>query len=240
MYDVFADLKEEPTKSDDEEPNEEIMKFPSNVYESPKEFSCEICFKEFSSKFRYQKHIKMIHRNNNMQYLCPMCTEKFSVYRSLLRHVREHRGKKPTYDYSVICDICGSVKKSRWDLEEHQRTHSENRDFKCHICTASFKTKYQLKTHLERHAGVKKYKCHLCDSAFFDCADYKRHLAKHGLLEKNFHCSFCDSKFYERKLLRYHLKKVHSICDGDGNTIFGINNKNDFFNFVCFRTQVFA
>lgn len=175
---------------------------------------CEICYKGFDTKSPYYIHIRRTHRNKDNLYLCPMCPEKLNFFREIIRHVRDHRGQQRSRNH--ICDICGVAKAGQSSLEDHRRTHSDQRTLSCHICSATFKTRYILRNHIKRHTGIKNYKCDECNVAFFDCTDYKRHLVKHGLVEKNFHCEICSKSFYERKFLKYHLQKTHKLSNGEG------------------------
>lgn len=213
IVDVFADFKDSRIISDEDEGDDDISD--DYLYLKNPEFMCEICFKIFETKSNYTRHINWVHQNEEQFYLCTRCPKLLNSMTELLSHIKEHKTRRHR---RIVCEICGVEKTNTTHLEDHLRTHFEERSLICHICTASFKTKYALKTHLKRHAGVKNYKCEQCEAEFFDCSDYKRHLVKHGAIQKEFHCSICGNSFYERKLLRHHIVKVHNICNGEGKS----------------------
>lgn len=239
IFDVFADFNDSKMTTDEDEDD---TTFDSYLFIKRPKLLCEICNKIFKHKSDYSRHMHWMHKNQRENiFVCTRCPTTFNDLPELVNHTKEHKAQTKRI---IMCDICGIQKKNIAYMNDHIRTHLKELEFNCDICTASFNTKNGLKRHLRRHAGLKKYKCEQCGTAYFDSSDYKRHLVKHGAIEKECFCSICGSGFYERKLLKYHIIKVHNICNGEGKphvkTTFVLKINLNFPFFYRFRVEIFA
>lgn len=91
----------------------------------PKEFSCQICDLEFTTKRSLTKHQKIhaefITLQKKLELKCSYCDLIFETSKALNRHRRTHKRKFYT------CEICGSSHPSNELLEQHKLIHSAHK-----------------------------------------------------------------------------------------------------------------
>eukprot|EP00092_Neocalanus_flemingeri_P034076 GFUD01037057.1.p1 GENE.GFUD01037057.1~~GFUD01037057.1.p1 ORF type:complete len:398 (-),score=56.85 GFUD01037057.1:218-1411(-) len=140
-------------------------------------YSCYFCGEHFIGKAPYRKHMKM-YKNGPKDYRCPEdgCDSRFKVKRTLLDHLRKHRG---VYEY--FCETCGKIFTTKYTKTSHMRTHeSPQQQLICQICSKSFRNKLRLNGHMNTtHADNKdevKYQCDQCEKGFTTMQNFKRHL----------------------------------------------------------------
>jgi len=82
-----------------------------------KQFSCNICKRQFSSVFLLHKHCKL----HAKPYACSECNEAFIYKKSLLRHKqREHRmARKKTTTNPLSCFNCNATFTNRVSMNKH-------------------------------------------------------------------------------------------------------------------------
>eukprot|EP00092_Neocalanus_flemingeri_P017513 GFUD01018946.1.p1 GENE.GFUD01018946.1~~GFUD01018946.1.p1 ORF type:complete len:484 (-),score=72.73 GFUD01018946.1:65-1516(-) len=172
-------------------------------------YSCYFCGEHFIGKAPYRKHMKM-YKNGPKDYKCPEdgCDSRFRVKRTLLDHLRKHRG---VYEYS--CETCGKIFTTKYTKTSHMRTHeSPQQQLICQICSKSFRNKLRLNGHMNTtHADNKdevKYQCDQCEKGFTNMQKFKRHLHAHTGV-RNFGCSTCGKKFMDKVTLDNH-EKAHA------------------------------
>ncbi|CAH0559971.1 unnamed protein product [Brassicogethes aeneus] len=144
------------------------------AYKKKKLFDCNECQKTFTSKHKYQTHI----REHTSKGACNICG---MVLRSdnLKRHIRLH-SEEP-----IECNICSKILKNSESLRIHKRIHLGIK-FKCDICGKCFKVKTEHSRHVKTHTDpeILKYKCKVSRalkinirerfSNFFDAGDPKK------------------------------------------------------------------
>ena len=64
------------------------------------------------------------------------------------------------------CQYCGKKNfRHRHDLDDHIRTHTNEKPFVCDICGKEYKRNSHLKRHMRTHTDEKPpYKCDFCQS----------------------------------------------------------------------------
>lgn len=91
-------------------------------------FFCNICKKEFKSKYSLTYH-QVVHQLNRKTFDCDQCEKKFKMKASLRKHVLNHTGQITNH----ICELCGKTFSQKDYLRIHQRihTHKKNLFAKC-------------------------------------------------------------------------------------------------------------
>ena len=131
------------------------------------------------------------------------------------------------------CSFCSKVLKNRWDLDNHEKTHTgEVKPYECENCRKYFGGPQKLLEHVEaaklnpdscqkgqrERKGKPKIRsksqvesvCEECGQKFPDPMLLKLHLKasnnKCNLSGKPFACSFCDKHFSKETRLEIHLR----------------------------------
>lgn len=195
-------------------------------------FTCHICDKEFTIKYR-EKHLAT--HINLQQYKCQICYRGYNTSGALTRHSRIHADgfSLPTCDYCnrsfknkyklrqhmlkqhidgyVIeikynCELCTRGFHSRSLYEAHMRRHRDEKPFQCAICGLAFVSVGCLNSHKRRHRE-KPHKCDLCSRAYFKPNQLNEHKKSHTG-ERAYNCPICGKPFGTRKVMGQH-KRLH-------------------------------
>ncbi|XP_044730573.1 zinc finger protein 177-like [Chrysoperla carnea] len=138
---------------------------------------CEKCGKYYTSPADLRRHIHT--HSGERPYICDLCPKVFKCTSGLRKHkLHGHAGIKP-----YQCTMCGMKHASKWDLNRHVISHSDELNHECKFCSKKFKTKYSLRLHLRQHTGERPYACLECNMHFVRGTNYKVHLKRrHRLL----------------------------------------------------------
>ena len=140
--------------------------------------SCGQCGKEFSNKFRLNRHINQVH--NKIPHHCPVeecqckICHKILMKTSLKMHMKSVHEKIKDY----LCKLCG-IGFSRSDaLRLHIKTvHEGRKDKVCNYCGKAFSRIGPLSIHIETvHKGIKRWQCENCNRAYGQSHELKKHL----------------------------------------------------------------
>ncbi|XP_041120936.1 PR domain zinc finger protein 5-like isoform X3 [Polyodon spathula] len=195
-------------------------------------FQCSFCSIPFSSESSFKQHKEAC--KCDARFICKSvgCGKRFKSKDSLKKHKENIHTGNPRK--KLICSVCNKKCSSAVNLQEHRKTHSEERPFQCEECKALFRTPFSLQRHLlihnsERtfkcdhcdatfkrkdtlnvhiqvvHDGHKKYKCDLCEKAFVTPSVLKSHKKTHTG-EKEKICPYCGQKFASNGTLRVHIR----------------------------------
>lgn len=143
-------------------------------------------------------------------------------------------GRPRTKD-SQICELCGNIYPTVYQLTMHRRRHDSEKPFSCEICQKKFANQQETNRHMRVHTGDRPFKCKYCDRTFGDrstnikherihtnerpfkcetcgkCFTYSNVLKNHMLThtgEKRFECEVCDKKFSRVCELKQHLGTI--------------------------------
>ena len=113
-----------------------------------------------------------------------------------------------------MCDICGSVKTKKQDLEDHLRNVHGKGDKNPYYCSIFRKkgNKVSLKLHDDSlHKDIWLHKCIECDYKTKNKQQFKSHVKRkqetkeEQELSKTHVCPNCEKGFYTNALLQKHL-----------------------------------
>ncbi|KAL7634294.1 UNVERIFIED_CONTAM: hypothetical protein RMT77_015624 [Armadillidium vulgare] len=110
------------------------------------------------------------------------------------------RGKR-----AFRCSICSYEPKSRGDLQEHKKSHTEEKPYKCSLCSYRTAHNYNLKIHFRIHTGEKPFKCHICAYSTIQRSNLDKHLRIHTG-ERPFKCPYCSYSAAQKSSLNKHME----------------------------------
>lgn len=131
---------------------------------------CDLTYTRFNI---LRDHMRDVHPNLPVKYLCPKCDEAFLLKSHLDKHIALH---SPT---SQSCTICNKTFANVYRLQRHMISHDESTDlrkFKCPTCGKAFKFKHHLKEHIRIHSGEKPFQCPNCSKRFSHSGSYSSHM----------------------------------------------------------------
>ena len=166
---------------------------------------CELCPKGFTRSEHLKRHMETRHTNKQpitKLEFCTICKKGYSTAKYLQIHMRVHSDKKLT------CKFCPTSFESKQELNEHAKTHVNERPFLCSECGLRFVRNDYLVIHMRRHKGEKPYKCKFCDKGFPRATDLTVHERYHTG-EKTHLCTTCGKGFQRAYNLLVHMR-VHT------------------------------
>lgn len=205
-------------------------------------YECTICFKSFKRAFILRNHIKSVH-NKIKDYSCDICSKQFILKRQLDYHNHQkHSGTVATKDHKCdqcdksfatpsnlskhkeihiseeerikkkhyLCPHCGKTLLTLAGYNSHVFAHEGERNFECTTCQKKFMVKNQLKIHMRIHTGERPFRCTHpgCEAGYMLLAHLKCHLLSHSG-EKRFTCNVCGVSMKYKDNLRHHMNNVH-------------------------------
>lgn len=83
---------------------------------------CEFCSEDCgNSKYRYERHLVVMHENEvNEMLRCPMCNKNFVFKESLSQHIAWHERMNVEKTYEFACEICSKRFPCEEKLEKHK------------------------------------------------------------------------------------------------------------------------
>jgi uncharacterized Zn-finger protein len=79
------------------------------------------------------------------------------------------------------CKTCNKTFGYKHVLQNHEKTHTGEKNYRCTKCNKCFRRDHHLKVHMRLHSGEKPYVCTVptCDRQFVQVANLRRHLKTH-------------------------------------------------------------
>ena len=197
-----------------------------------KDYACEDCDAEFSSKSNLERHVNTKHKGIRYScdqceykttqsgrltqhidvahlkikdYTCEDCDEKFSEPGISERHVKvQHEGVR----YS--CEQCDYKAQELDTLRRHTKAvHLKVDDHTSVACDAKLSSKSSLPKHVTvKQQGV-RHNCEECGYKAPKLSKLTKHIKAVHLKIKDYACEDCDAEFYSRSNLERHMNSKH-------------------------------
>ena len=119
-----------------------------------KEFSCDACFKQFTSKINFAEHVTKNHRQH---YQCTNCFKAFAI---------------------------GDEDAFRIHMFKHEQIDKIQQKHECIHCGFSSLKLQNVKDHVVRQGPYHNNKCPVCSETFFNYKDFKSHMDFDHYMEK--------------------------------------------------------
>lgn len=174
-----------------------------------KEFSCDICGKEFSTHQRLASHTDGVH--GDVQFECQSCRKSFRRKADFLRHVVVNH-KRELLPYPCEYENCAKSFMTKHERDSHvSGVHKQERSHKCQTCEKQFSSKTNLTRHVAAvHQRLRKYHtCVHCNRNFQSKSSLEDHVAIAHRGEQLFRCESCDRNFTSKVGLQKHVDAVH-------------------------------
>lgn len=142
----------------------------------PELFICEVCAKNFKSRYQFEKH--RLEHNESYQEIrlqCKICSKWMKNASSLRKHVLRHDGEGGKHE----CEYCGKQAPNVLALQSHiSFVHKKDKLFQCTLCPKAFKRQFTLIEHMTTHTGEVLYQCPFCSKTFNSSANMHAHKKK--------------------------------------------------------------
>lgn len=138
------------------------------------QYSCQICNKEFSTKWNLKQH-QWTHANRSSKpFQCNVCPNAFVRENDYITHMNAHKSIRP-----YTCNHCGCqfVRKSNW--MRHTREHEQEKNFTCETCNKKFHRAYYLTEHRRVHTGERPFCCNICGKTSATKTNHNKHIKIH-------------------------------------------------------------
>lgn len=183
----------------------------SHIIRIHKERRCKNCLDTFTGMQAYRLHAREVHKVLEKSEMCSQCNKSFGNKRLLTIHVRAVHEKETNF----FCHICGKRTFHKANLQNHLKTHSNERPYQCSIpgCEKRFKLRGQVLQHELTHGTEKNYTCEICQLKVKSKYYLKEHMKIHDF-SGSFKCELCNQTFARPNYLRDHRKLRHSLQAG--------------------------
>ncbi|GAA6110801.1 zinc finger protein 692 isoform X1 [Tachysurus ichikawai] len=112
--------------------------------------------------------------------------------------------------FSCSQPSCGKSFNFKKHLKEHEKLHSDQRDYICEFCARAFRTSSNLSIHRRIHTGEKPLQCEVCGFTCRQKASLNWHMRKHDAERSyQFACEICGRRFEKRDNVTAHRSKSH-------------------------------
>ncbi|XP_058463271.1 zinc finger protein 558-like [Malaya genurostris] len=163
---------------------------------------CKRCDLQFETKKDLDKHKRLEHRD----FMCDTCGLSFEQKFALETHRKRHENIR-----QFKCEYCPMEYYTRPEMLLHvKQVHLNAFQVKCTECGLSFKTKSTLNQHIKTHTNQRTHTCSVCGYGFKSYTHLNRHI-KSVHQDVRYNCEHCEISYGRKDKLRMHMEKVHNI-----------------------------
>lgn len=108
-----------------------------------KRFICDICGDRYRTRYQIKEHIETTHTDKR-SFLCATCGKSFNNVTNWKLHVNRHTPTKP-----IACDKCPKRFFDKHGLKKHMEVHVEA-EFICDICGSVMRSKASYSEHMRK------------------------------------------------------------------------------------------
>lgn len=174
--------------------NEMIINSDDASYQNTN-FTCNICQKSFVYERDLRQHVKRTHDRTDDK--CMVCGKR--VRNNMDAHLTMHEGTAGRF----VCDVCGTMLKSRSGFVAHMRKHRGVRPYVCEVCGKTFTDQKYLVAHSRTHTNDRPFSCQICQKGFTQQTTLTIHVRSHTG-ERPYTCDICCKHFRSRSAMNSH------------------------------------
>ncbi|CAD6218818.1 GSCOCG00011477001-RA-CDS [Cotesia congregata] len=178
--------------------------------------NCELCDKTFKTKECLKAHAQSQHVKKNFK--CKKCNYASNFQGNLRRHIKIHQDTAVVSQSNLKTCLRSYAAKlhQRDSCSEVNRSKSS---FKCSICLYTTKSLELLNEHTKSHNNNKLFNCNDCDKTFGRKKLLQEHRAtSHASQSSRYSCNECQLTFSYYGRLSRHLRTVHGVVAGAINS----------------------
>ncbi|KAL3270734.1 hypothetical protein HHI36_021259 [Cryptolaemus montrouzieri] len=166
------------------------------------EFKCPKCSKGFSKKLLLKKHKKNCRPKLQKDLLtrCKSCARIFKDRQSLAKHL-------VNYHSEYTCEICLQKTQSKCEIVSHIRFTHPNCSLFCNVCGNILRSKQNLADHVKDHSN--SYVCQFCGDSLTSKIKLKMHILSLHRKILSLSCGICLKLFENQHILRNHVQLSH-------------------------------
>lgn len=165
-------------------------------------YRCDQCSATFAARETLNRHRKT--HTGEKPHECTICHKGFIQASQLRSHMFNHTGEG-----GFDCEQCGATFSRRTRLTEHVKfVHKQEQMLPCPTCGKEFVRKEDLQRHQDTHAEIKNFECSECSKRFVSRTALNTHLKVH-IVEEPAKCTICNKEFLRKDCLTRHMRSKH-------------------------------
>lgn len=182
-----------------------VKLFPKTVTDENGQFKCTECDERFQFKFQQQRHIKRHVILKQELYKCEDCNKAFVTQQEFTSHMKRAH-EKHAHKSSEVTAI------------------EEEGIFRCSKCNRKFEERHMCQRHILRHLALlkgKDFPCQKCDKIFqkfssqvFLDKHQVRHEPKPVIESEPIKCDHCNRTFKTQRLMARHKNRQLALKEG--------------------------
>ncbi|XP_050095875.1 zinc finger protein 184-like [Anopheles aquasalis] len=168
-----------------------------------RDFMCDTCGLAFEQKFALEMH--RTRHGQKRQFKCDYCPLEYFTKPEKLLHIKQVHLKV----FEVKCPDCGLLFKTKNELNQHIKSHTDTRTYMCSVCKFGFKSQTHLSRHTKSVHQDVRYKCDHCSQSYCRKDKLRMHIEKQHNIQTYFVCDICLQSYNTRSQLDKH--KAHHL-----------------------------